>query len=291
MRIALSGYRGMIGSALERELVEAGHVVVRLTREMLYDAGGSLLVRELRGCDGVIHLAGAPVLQRWTAQRRKVILESRTVTTHHLVSALIALPVAERPSLFLTASAIGIYRNGECHDEESTRYDTHFAAEVTREWEQASAQLAGVLRRVVFRIGLVLDARSRLITLLWWPFLLGVGGPVGSGRQPFPFIHLKDLVRAILYALENSYMKGVYNLTAPEPVTNRDFARQLGSTLHRPSLIPVPAFFMKLLFGKAAIMTTDSPAVTPARLPSAGFTYLYPSLRLALEEVVGSKRR
>lgn len=291
MRIALSGYRGMIGSTLERELAEAGHVVVRLTREMLYDTGGSLLGRELRGCDGVIHLAGAPVLQRWTAQRRRVILESRTVTTHHLASALMALPAAERPSLFLTASAIGIYRNGELHDEESTRYDTHFAAEVTREWEQASAQLEGVLRRVVFRIGLVLDARSRLIALLWWPFLLGVGGPVGSGRQPFPFIHMIDLVRAFLHALENSDMRGIYNLTAPEQVTNRDFARQLGTTLHRPSLIPVPAFFMKFLFGKAAILTTDSPAVTPARLPATGFTYLYPSLRLALEEVVGRKRK
>lgn len=197
----------------------------------------------------------------------------------------------EKPALFLSASAIGIYRNGEVHDEQSLQYDTHFAAEVTQAWEKASEGLDIHVRRVVFRIGLVLDAHSKLISLLWLPFRMGAGGPIGSGKQPFPFIHLNDLVRAMFWVLENRQAHGIYNLVAPERITNRDFARQFGALLHRPALLPVPAFFMRLLYGTAAVMVLESPAVHPARLMSEGFSFRYPSLQWALEEIVARKKR
>lgn len=280
----------MIGRVVRKELEESGHEVVGLTREMLYDEKGVLLRSALRGCAAVVHLAGAPVLQRWTASARKEIMESRTVTTRHLVEAVNALLPGEKPALFLSASAIGIYRNGEVHDEQSLQYDTHFAAEVTQAWEKASEGLDIHVRRVVFRIGLVLDAHSKLISLLWLPFRMGAGGPIGSGKQPFPFIHLNDLVRAMFWVLENRQAHGIYNLVALERITNRDFARQFGALLHRPALLPVPAFFMRLLYGTAAVMVLESPAVHPARLMSEGFSFRYPSLQWALEEIVARKK-
>lgn len=291
MKIALTGYRGMIGRALVKELEGAGHDVVFLTRGMLYDEPGGLLRSALKGSDAVVHLAGAPVLQRWTARARKEILESRTVTTRHLVKAVNELSPEERPALFLSASAIGIYRNGALHDEQSDLYDTHFAAEVTRAWEEASADLHDAVRRVIFRIGLVLEARSRLISLLWWPFLLGVGGPVGSGKQPFPYIHLHDLIRAMVWAMDHSKACGIYNLVAPERVSNRDLARRLGATLKRPAWLPVPPFMVKLVYGKASVMVLESPAVLPNRMLAEGFSFRYPTLQEALKEVVASRKK
>ncbi len=290
MQIALSGYRGLIGRSLEKKLKELHHEVVRLSREDLYDREGDDLVHFLRGCDAVVHLAGAPILQRWTAENRKEILESRTLTTRHLAAALQLLPLEKRPRTFLSASAIGIYKAGATHDEESRLFDDHFAAEVTRQWEEASEQLPDEVRRIIFRISLVLDRKSKLIEQLWLPYRLGLGGPIGSGKQPFPFIHLDDLTSAIVWALENSHARGVYNLTAPDSVTNRQFARRFATFLHRPAFIPLPGFVLRLLYGEAAQLITESPAVVPRKLVTEGFTFRYPTLSETLAEITASKQ-
>ncbi len=290
MKIALSGYRGLIGRSLEKKLKERHHTVVRLSREDLYDREGDDLGHFLGDCDAVVHLAGAPILQRWTPGNRKEIMESRTVTTRHLVSAIHQLPPEKRPRTFLSASAIGIYKTGITHDEESLLPDDHFAAEVTQRWEEASEQLPGDVRRLIFRISLVLDRESKLIRQLWLPYLLGLGGPIGSGNQPFPFIHLDDLTSAILWALEKEDARGIYNLAAPDMVTNRQFARQFASLLHRPAVIPLPGFALRMLYGEAAQLVTESPAVVPRKLLAEGFVFRYPTLRETLAEIVTSRK-
>lgn len=286
MKIALSGYRGLVGSALEIKLLKDNHEVVRLSRGDLYNHQINGLSSALSGCDAVIHLAGAPVLQRWTRKNRKVILESRAVTTRNLVRAVAGLPVALRPGVFISASAIGIYRSGVAHTEKSEDFADHFAAEVSRAWEAASVPLPPGVRRVVFRISLVLDRNSRLIRMLRIPFLIGAGGPVGKGSQPFPFIHLDDLTDAMLWALKENDVQGIYNLAAPEQVTQKQFSQQLGSVLHRPAAIPVPEFFLRMVFGQAALLVTESPVVIPERMVEEGFVFRYPTLRSALEEIV-----
>lgn len=289
MKIALSGYRGLVGSALEIKLLKDNHEVVRLSRGDLYNHQINGLSSALSGCDAVIHLAGAPVLQRWTRKNRKIILESRSVTTRNLVRAMAGLPVALRPGVFISASAIGIYQSGVTHTEKSEAYADHFAAEVSKAWEAASVSLPPGVRRVVFRISLVLDRNSRLIRMLRIPFLMGAGGPVGKGNQPFPFIHLDDLTNAMLWALKENEVQGIYNLAAPEQVTQKQFSQQFGSVLHRPAAIPVPEFFLRMVFGQAALLVTESPVVIPERMVEEGFVFRYPTLRSALEEIVQVK--
>ncbi len=289
MIIALSGYRGLIGSALEEKLIGENHSIVRLSRGDLYSLKINGLSSMLSGCDAVVHLAGAPVLQRWTRRNRKVILESRVVTTRNLVRAIASLPVNLRPRMFFSASAIGIYQSGVAHDEKSEAYADHFAAEVIKAWEAASVSVPPGVRRVIFRISLVLDKKSQLIRLLRIPFLMGVGGPIGNGSQPFPFIHLDDLIRFILWALKGKEVQGIYNLAAPEQVTQKQFSRQFGALLHRPAVIPVPVFILRIIFGKASLLVADSPVVVPGRLAEEGFVFSYPTLRSAMEEIVSGK--
>lgn len=289
-RIALSGYSGLIGRALEEKLKGRGNETVRLLREELYDLQGSVLPEKLRGCQAVVHLAGAPVLQRWTPKNREVIYKSRIETTSCLVNALDRLSQAERPILFLAVSAIGIYRTGRVHTESSRDFDTHFAARLTADWEKASSGLSRDIRRVIFRTGLVLDSESQLIRLLWFPFMAGLGGAVGKGNQAFPFIHLDDLTEAMVEAIEKESYKGVYNLVAPDRKDNRRFARELAAILKRPSWLSIPGIVLKLLFGKASVLILESPEVVPERLVREGFIFQYPDLGSALAEIVRRKK-
>lgn len=289
--VAISGYRGLIGSAVEKKLREKGIDVIALSRDDLYDAEGTILREKLSGCQAVIHLAGAPVLQRWTKKNRKIIYESRVVTTENLVNAINKLPENERPRLFLSASAVGIYRNGLTHTEESTDFDDHFAAQVTTGWEKSSGGLSGDVRRVIFRTGLVLDCESQIIKRLWLPFNAGFGGAIGSGRQPFPFIHLHDLTAAFIMAIENHHFRGIYNLVAPDRKNNRQFSEELAKKMHRPCWFSVPAFAMRILFGRASVMLLESPGVIPGKLVTEGFAFRYSTLESALDEIVRHKKR
>jgi uncharacterized protein len=287
MIVALSGYRGLIGNSLENELRKQGHSVIRLKREDLYDYKGSKLAGLISGAEAVIHLSGSPILKRWTKKNRTEIYDSRIVTTRNLTNAIRSLPPDQRPKIYVSASAIGIYQSGLTHSESSVNLAGHFAAQIIRDWEQASDNLPDDVRRVVFRIGLVLDAKSLLIRQLKLPVLLFAGGPIGSGNQPFPFIHLKDVTGAILWSLQNSRAKGVYNLVAPEQTTNKNFMQLFARRLNRPSWLPVPRLPLKILFGQAAQLVYESPAVIPGRLTGESYPFLYPDLNGALIDILG----
>ncbi len=282
MRIALSGYNGLIGNSLEKEMTSEGHEIIRLNRTVLYDHLGKNLSLLLMNCDAVVHLAGSPILKRWNEKNRIEIYDSRVATTSNLVNACKILPAENRPKTFISASAIGIYMPGETHNEKSKSYAGHFAAQVIMDWEQSSESLPNEIRRVIFRIGLVIHQNSQLIRKLRLPFMIFAGGPIGTGDQPFPFIHLNDVIGAIKWSLSNASAKGIYNLVAPQQVSNKQFSRIFARKLNRTSWLPVPKLPLKLLFGQAAQLVYESPGIIAERLTSENYLYNFPDLESAL---------
>jgi len=244
---------------------------------------GVLSPSDLEGADAVVHLAGEPLAHRWTDARKRAIRESRVRGTE-LVARTIAV-LDHRPRVLLSGSAIGIYgdRGDEPVDEESA-LGSGFLAGVTREWEAASVAAADAgVRVVLLRTGIVLSPNGGALERLLLPFRLGVGGPIGSGRQWMSWISLEDHVRAMEHALATTGMHGPVNLVSPNPVTNAEFAATLGRVLSRPALVPAPAFALELVYGEMARATIlAGQRVLPKMLLRAGFHFAHPTLEQAL---------
>lgn len=285
-RIAVTGSSGLIGSALVGHLKEQGYEVQRLVRrkattseEITWDPqAGTVDLDALDGVHGVIHLAGAGVGdKRWTKKYRATILNSRLLGTTAIAYAVEKV----KPSVFISASAIGYYgETGNRAVTENDRVGDDFLATVCREWE-AAADLAGSVRTVKIRTGLVLDpvggALGRMLPL----FRLGVGGKLGSGNQWWSWITLHDEINAITHLL-NSSLSGPVNLTSPFPVTNQEFTGTLARSLHRPALFPVPGFALKIALGGFSTEILGSKKVLPSVLSEDGFAFDYPHLTGAL---------
>jgi len=241
----------------------------------------------LEGCYGVVNLAGESINSRWTAARKERILNSRIKTTAGLVKAMTHLK--NRPKVFISASAVGYYGpRGDEELSETAPAGTDFLATVCSRWEEEAlrAQDLGV-RVVLLRLGVVLALGGGALQQMLLPYRLFAGGPVGSGRQWFSWIHLEDLMKVIQYALNNNTLEGPVNATVPQPVTNQEFSRILGEVLHRPSWLPVPAFMMRLVFGEMADMLLNGQRVIPEKLVRSGFEFKYLSPRQALENLLG----
>ncbi|HXM37832.1 MAG TPA: TIGR01777 family oxidoreductase [Gemmatimonadales bacterium] len=298
MKIVVSGASGLIGSALAPRLASQGHDVVPLVRRVprpgergvawdpetgRIDQGG------LEGCDVVVHLAGENVFGRWTAAKKQRIRDSRVKGTRLLSEALARL--ARRPSVLLAASAIGYY--GHRGDEELTEQSSpgdDFLAHVGREWEAATVPAARAGIRVVnLRFGVVLTPTGGALAKMLPPFRLGLGGHVGSGSQFLSWIAFDDALDAIMHMLITTSLAGPVNVTAPGPVTNRDFAKTLGRVLRRPAVVPVPAFALRMAFGaEGADMLQSGQRVLPARLLSSGFRFQYGELEPALRHLLAA---
>ncbi|CAB4597674.1 MAG: TIGR01777 family protein [Actinobacteria bacterium] len=289
-RIAITGSSGLIGTALVGHLKSEGHTVQRLVRrapvavdEVTWDPQtGYVDLSALEGVDAIIHLAGVPVAdKRWTKKYKAEILNSRLLGT-----ATIAKAAAEvKPDVFISASAIGWYgESGNRAVVESDRVGDDFLAAVCREWE-AAADLAGDVRTVKLRTGLVLDPTGGALGKMLPLFRLGFGGKLGSGRQWWSWITLHDVVRAIDFALVEN-ISGPVNLTAPNPVTNLEFTSALARALHRPAVFPAPAFALKAALGGFSTEVLGSKRVIPQALQEAGFTWDYPHLTEALNALV-----
>ena len=289
-RIAVTGSSGLIGTTLVGHLKSEGHTVQRLVRrvantfdEITWDPkNGTVDLEALAGVDAVIHLAGAGVGdKRWTTKYKKEILVSRLLGTTTIAKAVAQV----KPQVFISASAMGWYgETGNRAVNENDRGGDDFLANVCREWEGA-ADLAGDVRTVKLRTGLVLDPTGGALGKMIPLFRFGVGGRLGSGKQWWSWITLHDVIRAITFALENP-ISGPINLTAPNPATNQEFTAALARALHRPALLPVPSIALKLAFGGFSIEMLGSKKVMPAALLAAGFTFDYPHLGPAIAALV-----
>ncbi len=289
-RIAISGASGLIGTALVGHLKSEGHTVQRLVRrtpitadEVQWDPQTSYVdLTALEGVDAIIHLAGVGVGdRRWTKKYKSEILNSRLLGTSAIAKAVAEL----KPQVFISASAIGWYgESGNRAVVESDRVGDDFLAAVCREWERA-ADLAGEVRTVKIRTGLVLDPTGGALGKMLPLFRLGFGGKLGSGKQWWSWITLHDQIRAIVFALENP-ISGPVNLTSPNPVTNQEFTSALARALHRPAVFPAPAFALKLALGGFSSEILGSKKVIPHVLQEAGFTWDYPHITEALNQLV-----
>ena len=284
MKIAISGANGYIAKNLMWELQADHHTIVTIKREILYDV--DQLTKLLSDIEVVINLAGAPILQRWTENNKNEILKSRIETTRNIVKAINGLPENKKPGTFISASAIGIYAPDVVHTEESTSFSNDFVGEVVRKWEDASTDLSPNVRRVIFRIGLILGKEAKTMQKLLPVFKMGLGGKVGSGKQPFPFVHIYDVVNALIWGIQNERAHGIYNLVAPDNIDNKTFTRVLANSLKRPAFFTVPGVSLKLIFGEASSLLLQSPQVKPVRLINEGFVFLFPDIKSCIAEVI-----
>jgi uncharacterized protein (TIGR01777 family) len=300
VKVAVTGATGSIGRAVVRALLERGDSVVALSRNAAgarEKLGEAVEVHEWRepksepapadafaDVEGVIHLLGEPVAQRWSDDAKAEIRDSRVLGTRNLVAGLRAA-AGPRLRVLVAQSATGFYgAHGDEQVDESAPAGSDFLADVVVAWEaeaRAGAKELG-LRTPLCRTGVVLSEGEGALAKMLPPFKLGAGGPVAGGRQYIPWIHLDDVVGALLFALDNEQADGALNLTAPEPATNKDFSRALGRALHRPAVAPVPAFAIKLLYGEMATIVTTGVRAVPKRLLGLGYRFRRPELDQAL---------
>jgi len=295
MVIGITGAKGFIGRHVMRAAVAAGHEVVAFSRGAGIFLPDARQVREWRtgsvpdlgGCEAVIHLAGEPVLGRWTPEKRAAIRDSRVVGTRRLVAGMEAC--RPRPGVLVCASAIGIY--GDRGDEElseSAAAGTGFLAEVTGAWEAEAAAARGLGVRVVSgRIGVVLGPDGGAWPLLRRVFGLGVGGRLGSGRQWMSWVHVRDVAGLLVAAATDSRYEGPVNVVSPGPVTNAEFTRSVARALRRPAIFPVPAVALRAVLRDQAGMFLDSQRVVPRAAESLGYGFAFPELEGALRDLVG----
>ena len=302
MKIAIAGATGFVGSRLVEQLQSQGHQIVILTRSP-QQASNRFPQAEIvgynplksgewqatiSGCDAVINLAGEPIAEkRWTPDQKQVMLESRKLGTEKIVEAIAQATV--KPPVLINASAIGYYGTSETSKfDETSPAGTDFLAQVCTAWE-AAAQAATVsgTRVVILRLGIVLGENGGVLGKMLAPFSAFVGGPIGSGKQWFSWIHRDDVVKLIIAAITDPQIEGVYNATAPNPVTMETFAQTLGTVMSRPSWLPVPNFALEALLGEGAIVVLQGQQVIPTQTLAQGFEFQYPTLQPALAAILG----
>lgn len=305
-KVVVTGATGLIGRRVVKGLLERGDSVIALSRDRAKaaatlpegtetvewsDPTGTLPpIEALAGTDAVMHLLGEPISQRWTAAVKRRLRDSRILGTRNLVEALSSLPETERPRTLISQSATGYYgpRGDEPLDEEAVA-GSDFLAGVVSGWEAEARAAEPMMRVAMPRTGVVLSPAGGALAVMLPFFRLGIGGPVAGGRQYVPWIHIDDAIAGLLCCLDDGRITGPVNLTAPGAVTNREFSRALGRTLHRPAVLPVPGFALKLLYGEMSQIVTTGQRAVPARLSAAGFTFRQPEIEAALEAAVGKE--
>lgn len=306
MKIIVTGGTGLIGSRLVESLSADGHELIVLSRSpekkqgtvpagvrlekwdaATADGWGHLM----DGADAVINLAGAGIADsRWTPERKKTILDSRVKAGKALVAAI--RQAEAKPQVLVQSSAVGYY--GPSGNEiltETAPPGADFLGRVCFEWEASTAAVEALgVRRPIIRTGVVISTQGGAFPKMALPFKFFAGGPIGSGEQYFPWIHIDDEVRAIRYLLENDEASGPFNLSAPEPPKNKEFVKDLGKAMGRPALMPVPSFALKAAFGEMSTVLLDGQRAVPAHLQAIGFTFAYPQTVPALRDVLQNKK-
>ncbi len=282
MKIILSGSTGFIGRTLSASFSEQHWTVETLSRMDLADAGR--LAEKISGADAVIHLAGAPILKRWTRSYQQEIYSSRILTTRRLADAVRNCP--KPPALFISTSASGAVRKNTIAGESEAEKDVGFIGDLCRDWEKAALEAAGATRVVVCRLSVVLDPAEGALHQMLWAFKLGIAGRIGTGRQLFSWIHRDDLVKAYHHIIGTGSLTGIVHLAAPGIVTNAEYSAALGRVLKRPAVIPVPVFLLRMVFGQAASVISEGQGMVPEKLLRSGFQFRFPNLEEALRDLL-----
>jgi uncharacterized protein len=301
MKIVIAGGSGFIGKKLTDLLLAEGHTVVILTRKDHEPSGEVQYVRwlekgaspekEIGNADAFINLAGVSINDgRWSKTHQKQIYESRMTATDELLRIISLLPT--KPSVLVNASAIGIYPSSvtAVYTENSSESANDFLGKTVREWEKKAKLVEEHSVRAVFmRFGVVLGKQGGALPLMALPYRLFVGGKVGSGEQWVSWVHVMDVVRAIVFAINNKSLRGPVNVTSPSPLQMDDFGKTIGAVLHRPHWIPVPSFAMKMALGQKSALVLEGQHVIPQVLQEEGFDFMFPTLRSALEDLLTRK--
>lgn len=301
MRIVIAGGSGFLGRALRAQLTRDGHSVAILTRRPTSnnpdeigwtpDGTAGSWLHALENAGAIVNLAGEGIAdRRWSEERKRVLADSRLLSTRSLVAATNRL--ARPPDVFVSGSGIGYYgARGDQLLTESASPGDDFLARLCVEWEREAEQASAATRVATIRTALVLHHEGGALKRMILPFKLGVGGPLGSGRQYMPWIHLADWVGLVGWLLNSPDARGAFNAVAPSPVTNAEFSRALGRVLHRPAVVPVPAFVLRLVLGELAESLLTGQRAIPARAAEMGFQFRFRELDAALRDLLTSRSR
>jgi hypothetical protein len=288
MKIAISGISGFVGSYLEKVFREERGWQVQAISRADFELADDAFRTKLEGVDVIINLSGATISKRWTEEYKRLMYSSRIETTTKIVRAVTAMNI--KPQLFISTSAVGRYSPEGIHTEESSAYANDFLGKLAADWESEAlkASEAGI-RTVILRLGVVLGPNGGMIAKVLLPFALGLGGTIGDGSQPVSWIHLRDIANAELKAIEDKSFSGVYNLSSPNPTTNKGLTKALGKALHRPTIFRIPLFILRLIFSEGADTFASGQRVIPKRLLDAGFRFAFSDIDSAVSNVAGIK--
>ncbi|NOU70078.1 TIGR01777 family protein [Paenibacillus sp. LMG 31458] len=294
MKIAVTGGSGFIGKRLIVHLQQQGHEVINISRSprAVVEHVRTVTWDQLKtdssafaGLDAIVNLAGESINQRWTAAAKERIVGSRLKAAEQVAQLIERMEV--KPKVVVNASGMSVYGTSETEtfDERSPHQPVDFLSRVVEKWEGAADQIQGT-RIVKVRVGLVLDGKEGAFPKMALPYKLGIGGPIGNGKQWLSWIHIDDMVRLIDFCIQNEAIIGPVNATAPNPVTNREFGRALAKAMRRPNLFPLPAFILKMIFGELSTLLLEGQKVLPRALLEHGFTFKYAFVDKALADIV-----
>jgi uncharacterized protein (TIGR01777 family) len=297
MKVAITGGSGFVGQEITKQLTDNGHEVYILTRSPKASSDSVHMVKwlvdgakpedQLNGVDAWINLAGASINEgRWTEEQKQKIYDSRMKATDEVLR--IFATVSKKPTVLVNASAIGIYPPSEqaTYTEESSSRGSDFLAKTVEDWEKKASEAEEFGTRVAYgRFGIVLGKDQGALPLMSLPYKMGVGGKVGSGNQWVSWVHVSDVAKAVLYAIDNDDFKGPFNVTSPDPKQMTEFGKILGEVLHRPHWLPVPSFALKLALGDKSQLVLEGQRVMPEKLLTHGFKFTYPDLQKALKNI------
>lgn len=271
MKIALTGASGFVGTALQKRF--EGCVIIDRRDSV------EMIIEKLKGVDVVINLAGAPIIKRWSDPYKKVLMESRIESTEHLVEAINQSDIAH----FISTSAVGIYPNNKPCDEQCSEIADDFLGMLAKKWEEEA--LRCTKPTAILRFSVILGKGGGALAQMLTPFRLGVGGIIGNGKMMTSWIDIEDLMRIYDFVIDKK-LTGVYNAASPHPVTNYTFTKALGKVLHRPTILPIPEFVLRLMYGEAASVLTGSKEIYPKALQEQGFTFEYDQIESSLSHLL-----
>lgn len=288
-RILICGLSGFLGGAIGRFLTANHYNVEPINRSHL-DLPPTGLANYISGATAVLNFAGSSIARFWSPKVKADIYDSRILTTRKIAEAIKLS--THPPELFFNASATGIYDSYDVHDEFSTNFAGDFLSDVCSDWENEAFQLCQMqsVRVIIGRMGVVLDNRAGALPKMLKVFKAGIGGRIGDGYQCMPFIHIEDLLGILWFLLHNRNCKGIFNLVAPQMVSNREFSQQLARTIRRPNMMVVPKWLIRLIFGSAAVILAQGQKVVPKRLKDNHYPYEYPTIDSAIENLVSKNK-